>query len=372
MVLARVRPFQDESHEIIKNQDTEDIIQSILRCHSQERGEYDKICDLFDEPTAYDTGHKIWTFLRENTRYKEETEDYQTVRSPGAIVATGKTWGLDCKNYSLFSGGVLDALNRQGASIPFCYRFASYDLWNRQPKHVFVVMYPGTQNEIWIDAVLSRYDYHKQPSYYKDVDMLAKVSGVRRTRSYLPARARMGQGDGDDGDDIDLGGDDDNVPDPLMTTPTTSDTGFTFSSTAVSAAAQAGSDLTTDPSAGTTAMAPNEAGNWDYNSSTDTYELVNADGTISDTTPGDNVASTSSGSWFSNLMSSIAGGSGSASGSTGSGTSGTSGSSGTSSGTGTSQTATPVTTTPNNTMLWVIGGIAAIGLIIALTSKSNK
>jgi hypothetical protein len=92
------------------------------------------------------------------------------LKSPAAIIAPGTT--SDCKNYSLFTGGILDALNRKGAKIPWVYRFSSYRLLDKMPQHVFVVMYPGTNKEIWIDAVLPYYNQHKQ--YYYKTDRKVK------------------------------------------------------------------------------------------------------------------------------------------------------------------------------------------------------
>jgi hypothetical protein len=206
-VLSRVRPFQNYSQTLVDLQDTNDIISGMMECHAFERKEYDNICELFDAGSAYEIGQNLWDFLKENVKYTIEKEGYQTVRSPAAIVATGNTWGADCKNYSLFSGGVIDALNRKGAGIPWAYRYASYKLFSTTPEHVFVVLYPGAESEIWIDPVLSSYDYHKQPSFYKDRKMLAKVSGIPNSRHLSAWTGRavvggvMGQGDGDIDDD---------------------------------------------------------------------------------------------------------------------------------------------------------------------------
>lgn len=177
------------------DQDTPDIIQAILVTHEQEKKNYDKIADLFDGETAEDIAANCFDFLKDNFRYHAEDEDLQTTRTPAAIVATGQAKGIDCKNYSLFTGGIIAALDRKYYSIPWCYRFAAYSkggLPNRYLRHVFVVMYPGDPEEIWIDPVLGFLNSReKVPCYKKDVNaMLGKLSGIGR-----------GNRIGDNGDD---------------------------------------------------------------------------------------------------------------------------------------------------------------------------
>jgi hypothetical protein len=378
-VLARVQPFNALSVAVVDRQDTRDIITGVLETHEEQKGEYDKICMLFDEPTAYDTGEKIWRFLRDNVRYNEETVEYQTLRTPAAILAPGQLWGADCKNYSLFTAGVLDALNRRGAQIPLAFRFARYDGKRRGNfTHVFVVMYPGSDDEIWVDAVLSRYDYHKQPTSYTDKKMLAKVSGIPVVKSpkvgSRRSMATMGQGDGDDGDDIYYDGGEDDIPsgDGSSGSSDSDTAGFTFSSSSTSAASQSGSDLTVNPSSGASALDPADAGNFAYNASTGQYEPVNAEGqnTVVDANAG---SSSSSGNFFSSLLNAITGGgSGSGTGSSGgSGSSLSTGKSGTSSQPSNSSTPVVINSGSNNTVLYVIGGVVVLGLIIALNSKNK-
>lgn len=161
-----LRPFMGREQVLIHDQSVGDIIQGILVNHDRYKAEYDKIANFFKGTNNYETGHNIWQFLKDNVRYRVEPDSRQMLKSPAAIIAPGTS--SDCKNYSLFTGGILDALNRQGQRIPWVYRFSSYRLLDRVPQHVFVVMYPGTNKEIWIDAVLPHYNQHKQ--YYYKVD----------------------------------------------------------------------------------------------------------------------------------------------------------------------------------------------------------
>jgi hypothetical protein len=130
--------------------------------------------------TARQTLRNVFTYLKNNVRYVIEPETRQTLKSPAAIVATGQTTGSDCKNYSLFIAGVLDAINRTGKQkIPFAFRFASYKWYDEQPQHVFIVAFPGTNQETWIDPVLPQFDQRKQYNHATDKKMaLVGISGT--------------------------------------------------------------------------------------------------------------------------------------------------------------------------------------------------
>jgi hypothetical protein len=173
-ILGRLNPYQAQERKIVEDQSTGDIISAITTSHEKYKPEYKKIALFFKGSNPKQTGKKLFDFLKNNVRYIIEPGDKQTVKSPAAILAQGHG---DCKHYSLFAGGVLQQLG-----VPFAYRFASYKTFDPQPGHVFVVIHPGTEKEIWIDPVLSTFDYKKPYTYAKDKRMaLYTVSGVGAT-----------------------------------------------------------------------------------------------------------------------------------------------------------------------------------------------
>lgn len=173
-ILGRLNPYQAQERKIVEDQSTGDIISAITTSHEKYKPEYKKIALFFKGSNPKQTGKKLFDFLKNNVRYIIEPGDKQTVKSPAAILAQGHG---DCKHYSLFAGGVLQQLG-----VPFAYRFASYKTFDPQPGHVFVVMHPGTEKEIWIDPVLSTFDYKKPYTYAKDKRMaLYTVSGIGAT-----------------------------------------------------------------------------------------------------------------------------------------------------------------------------------------------
>jgi hypothetical protein len=181
-VLLNYLPRYEGKEKIIKDQQTtDDIINEILKGHSKYANQYKNISSFFIGGTPKQTLKNIWTFLKKEVKYRVEPESKQTIKSPAAIIATGKTTGSDCKNLSLYTAGCLQAINQSGQQkIPFCFRFTGYKFFDTNPQHVFIVAYPGTDNEIWCDAVLNKFDYKKPYTIKidKKPPMLVGISGI--------------------------------------------------------------------------------------------------------------------------------------------------------------------------------------------------
>lgn len=179
-LLQYLPPYKGTVTILKKHQNTDDIIEGILSANNKYAKDYSQISSFFIGSTPRQTCKNIWKFLKQNVNYKIESENRQTIKTPAAIIATGKTTGSDCKNLSLFTAGILQDLKRKGIqNIPFVFRFSSYKFFNNIPEHVFIVAYPGTNNEIWIDAVLNEFDYKKNYTYKIDKKpMLVGISGI--------------------------------------------------------------------------------------------------------------------------------------------------------------------------------------------------
>jgi hypothetical protein len=142
--------YQDAWVLVKRKQDVDDIITDIVNRHKQFRKFYDRIALCFDDTDTEKICNSIYTFIKENIRYKEEPKERQTTALPTGILIRGVG---DCKHYASFTGGILDALNRlEGKKIDWFYRFASYKISVLSPYHVFVVVKEGDQ-EYWIDPV---------------------------------------------------------------------------------------------------------------------------------------------------------------------------------------------------------------------------
>lgn len=166
-LLKILKPFRNDEKIIVHDQSVGDIIGAILETHNRYKNQYDLIYPYFVGSNEEETAHNVFNFLKSNVKYNVEPEDLQTVKSPAAIIATGKS-GSDCKNYALFINGVLDAYRRnENLDFSLAYRFASYEDNEKTPQHVFSVMTIDGK-EIWTDPVLSFFNQKKYPYFYKD------------------------------------------------------------------------------------------------------------------------------------------------------------------------------------------------------------
>jgi len=176
-ILGKLPPFKNYQVIVSHDQTVGEIIDGILMTHEKYKNEYDKISEYFIGDNEIETAQNIWNFLKSNVPYYIEDTKTQTLRSPSAIVAMPG----DCKSYALFANGILNSLNKKGYfNIPLAYRFASYKD-NKEIQHVFSVLYPGTNKEIWIDPVLKRFNEKREPTFYKDKKIkmaLIAMSGV--------------------------------------------------------------------------------------------------------------------------------------------------------------------------------------------------
>lgn len=177
-------PFRNEKILIKQRQGTNDIIREIVKTHELYETDYDKIYPLFDTGNIRETAQTIWNFLKYNLVYNEESGEEQSVKSPSAILHPGEN--IDCKHYSLFAGGVLDAIKANyDEPWTWCYRFATDKKHTDEPTHVFVVVFDKGR-EIWIDPCLLTFDYHKNWNFYIDKQPMSLVRISGTTAQQLP------------------------------------------------------------------------------------------------------------------------------------------------------------------------------------------
>jgi hypothetical protein len=180
-ILPYLTPFKNKRDILVHEQNVGDIITGILLTHDRYTKEYDKIVGFFIGKNGIETAKNVWAFVKRNVPYKVEPEQQQLLKSPAAIITPaaggiGKRNTSDCKNMSLFIGGILAAAERKGQKINWCYRFSSYKFLDKVPQHVFCVINPDTNNETWVDAVLPTFNNHKQ--YYYKTDKKVKTMSL--------------------------------------------------------------------------------------------------------------------------------------------------------------------------------------------------
>lgn len=173
--------FTGKRELLLRNQDANDIIKAMLNAHNQYKNDYDKISDQFYTGDIKTTAQKIYNFLDENIKYTVESENNQRIMSPAAIVSLKQN---DCKNYALFTVGILDSLKRKGKiNNKSFFRFVSYNLLDPSPHHTFAVVIDNNGKEIWIDPVVKGFNLKKL--YYNKIDKmpLYSISGIGEKKS---------------------------------------------------------------------------------------------------------------------------------------------------------------------------------------------
>jgi hypothetical protein len=164
---------------LVSDHDVDDIINGILYKHHKHKSDYDRISEKFWRGTPEATARCIFDCLKRDVKYRVETPNDQTVKSPGAIASQGVG---DCKHYALFANGVLDSLQRKGYPIGNAvYRFAGYRPFDSSVHHVLSVLQTPAA-DYWIDPVLPTFNNRKMYFSHQDKSVkampLSEISGV--------------------------------------------------------------------------------------------------------------------------------------------------------------------------------------------------
>jgi ferritin len=165
--LQTIAGYPTGKKELIKQfQNTNDIVKAVIEQHDLNRNAFKKLATHFDRGNDYDTCQAIWEFVHYNLNYKAEP-DLQTVKTVSKILFDGSnSKGNDCKHFSCFEAGILEALG-----IPYFYRFAAYE--GKIPTHVYVVA-NLKRGSVIMDAVLPYFDSEKSYTYKIDINPLKK------------------------------------------------------------------------------------------------------------------------------------------------------------------------------------------------------
>ena len=145
-------------------QNTDDIIKALKTQHIENRKYSQKIAKYFCGANERETAKNIFNFLKREIQYRVEPAQTQTTKSIPRLLADG--YG-DCKHYTNFANGVLEACGYKPI-----YRFAGYGSKGLQHTYTYL-----PESNTVLDAVLSTFDTEKTPKYKKDMS-LYKMSGV--------------------------------------------------------------------------------------------------------------------------------------------------------------------------------------------------
>jgi hypothetical protein len=181
-MISQLKGTATKPYEAVDRQSAGDIVRELLIKHKQCEGDYDKIYTDALGGSVRDISYRLWCFCRTYFSYREETGYLQYVNGPLYMLLHPT---VDCKNYSLFCGGMIDAINRNDHPIDWEYRFVSYDPEDPDPGHVFVVVNPG-QGEIWVDPVAGVFNYKNV--YYWEINKTPSGSAKVGRIGKMPAK----------------------------------------------------------------------------------------------------------------------------------------------------------------------------------------
>lgn len=197
ILLQKISPYNANKNLIVSNQTTGDIITGIIEMQQKYCNDYKKLLPYFEADNLEDTANNVFEYLKNNFKYVIESENLQSLRSPSAIISTGKKIGIDCKQYSLFFAGILsEYIKKYNLKNKLYFRFAGYE--GKPIGHVFVYFLDDNKNEIWCDCVLNYLnDRSIEPTKYKDKIInnmaLITISGVPRVEGLVPAYESIGK-----------------------------------------------------------------------------------------------------------------------------------------------------------------------------------
>ena len=193
-VLSAIPAFEGREELIVNKQTTNSIIHEVLDAHVHFSTDYDHLVAGYPFKKSVPLEDQLFSFLKNNLHYNAEPSSYQSTRSPAGIIELGQIEdiGVDCKHYSGYIAGVLDAVNRANGERTYnwFYRFASYDI-NPSPGHVFVVVKNKDGSETWIDPVLSKINKRFPAPWFSsdktiDTMSLTRLSGVDKRKIGCP------------------------------------------------------------------------------------------------------------------------------------------------------------------------------------------
>lgn len=120
------------------------------------------------------TLRNVWSFVKENIRYKRDEPGAEVVKSPGEL------WDDkvgDCKSFSVMIGSLLGNLG-----YDYKYRVAFYNPDAPEQGHIYPVAILKDGTEVIVDAVYTR--FNAEAKYWKAYDY-EPASGERKKASRL-------------------------------------------------------------------------------------------------------------------------------------------------------------------------------------------
>ncbi len=145
-----------------QNGNVTDTVSEMKKVIKQYAWQTEKLAPMLKGKDVYDTCRNIWNFLFLHTKYKEDEDGKEQLRTPALSWAVRQSRGIDCDDFTIFAGCLLYNLK-----IPAYIRIARYKGKNYF-QHVYPVIPLTEKRYITLDAVLDQYDAEKPTIETKD------------------------------------------------------------------------------------------------------------------------------------------------------------------------------------------------------------
>lgn len=115
-------------------QSAEDIIKALKKAEKESRVASSELSKFFNEKDKRKVAAKVWYFLKNELIYFAEPKDNQTAKTINRMLydSTYKNGTVDCKHYSVFAVGVLNA-----CGIPAWFTFVGQNKAVKKPNHAY-------------------------------------------------------------------------------------------------------------------------------------------------------------------------------------------------------------------------------------------
>lgn len=151
-----------EDYTLTSTQTINDLLKGIFKAIKESEEGAKVIAPMFKRSTRVKTCFVLFHFLKRNVNYKAEAQNGQTAKTLQRIIFDKQG---DCKHYSIFCASILKALN-----IPFKLRLISQDQWNKEPKHIYLIVKDEKGKNICLDATLKNFNkecfFHYKYDYF--------------------------------------------------------------------------------------------------------------------------------------------------------------------------------------------------------------
>ncbi len=169
-------------HTIKENANLDDTLKAMKRIALRDFKQVEGLAIALKGNSIAETSENIWNYLRENTRYKLDTNGIEELRTPTRSIIDGQkglhdtNFGIDCDDYTILVSALLLNLG-----IEHEYRVTAYEEVGKF-QHIYPVAFDtdGTPYVIDIVPEIPHFNYEEKPIIdLKTIPMeLHELSGV--------------------------------------------------------------------------------------------------------------------------------------------------------------------------------------------------